>query len=110
MQCPCSASAVAGSQAQQMPLATWETARERLQEILIASGPGGLPLSNVKRLFRSKYKMELSETALGHAKLSGLLQDPQFADLCEVQLQGQGYLVVPRTQPVGRTIRLADEL
>jgi hypothetical protein len=55
-----------------------------------------MPLSNVKRLFRSRFHMELSETALGYSKLSELLKDPRLQDICTVQLRGQGYVVVPR--------------
>lgn len=39
--------------------------------------------------------MELSETALGHSKLSELLQDPRLEDICNVRLHGHGYVVVP---------------
>ncbi|CAE7306275.1 rsmB [Symbiodinium pilosum] len=87
-------------QALSLALASLEKARSHLREILIsaevpgANGPSMIPLSNVKRLFRSRYQIELSETALGHSKLSDLLQDPRFSDICEVQLQGQGYIVV----------------
>ncbi|CAE7329908.1 unnamed protein product, partial [Symbiodinium necroappetens] len=84
-----------------LALASLEKAREHLREILrdassapSNSGPSMVPLSNVKRLFRSRYQIELSETALGHSKLSELLQDQRFSDICEVQLQGQGYIVV----------------
>ncbi|CAE7815645.1 unnamed protein product [Symbiodinium sp. CCMP2456] len=84
-----------------LALASLEKAREHLREILrdassapSNSGPSMVPLSNVKRLFRSRYQIELSETALGHSKLSELLQDRRFSDICEVQLQGQGYIVV----------------
>jgi hypothetical protein len=83
-----------------MPLASWELARTYMREILenAASpdqeGPSTIPLSNVKRLFRSRYQTELSETSLGHSKLSELLQDTRFADICRVELQGQGYIVV----------------
>ncbi|CAE7223439.1 rsmB [Symbiodinium natans] len=61
------------------------------------SGPGTatIPLSNVKRLFRSRFHIELSETALGHSKLSELLQDPRLQDICSVRLQGHGYVVSP---------------
>lgn len=52
-----------------------------------------VPLSNIKRIFRTKFKTELSETKLGHSKLSELLQDSRFADICSVQLQGNGYIV-----------------
>ncbi|CAK0856783.1 unnamed protein product, partial [Prorocentrum cordatum] len=56
---------------------------------------GSMPLSNVKRLFRSRFNMELSETALGHSKLSELLNDTrlQDRDICFVRLQGHGYVV-----------------
>ena len=68
-----------------------------LKEILFSLSPGStsIPLSNVKRLFRSRYHTELSETALGHSKLSELLQDPRLKDICHVRLQGHGYVVGP---------------
>jgi len=58
-------------------------------------GADQVPLSNIKRLFRSLYQMDLSETALGHSKLTELLQDPRFKDICSVQFQDRGYTVVP---------------
>lgn len=88
-----------------LSLATWEVARNCLQEVLESAAvpdstePASVPLSNVKRLFRSKYQIELSETSLGHSKLSELLQDSRFSDICEVQLQGQGYIVVQVDRP-----------
>jgi hypothetical protein len=74
------------------------TARQKLQEILGSAallGKDQVPLSNIKRLFRSLYQLELSETALGHSKLTELLQDPRFNDICTVQLQDRGYTVLP---------------
>jgi len=74
------------------------TARLKLREILdsaLLRGAKQVPLSNIKRLFRSLYQMELSETALGHSKLTHLLQDPRFNDICTVQLQDGGNAVVP---------------
>jgi len=82
----------------QFEVADWGTARQKLRQILDTAALRGVhqvPLSNVKRLFRSVFQMELSETALGHAKLSELLQDPRFSDMCSVQLQDRGYAVVP---------------
>lgn len=105
---PCGAAAETGTGAASslgaLPLADLETARRCLQQILESSanpdlpGPAMVPLSNVKRLFRSRYSMELSETTLGHSKLSELLQDQRFSDICSVELQGNGYIVV-QTQP-----------
>eukprot|EP00933_Yihiella_yeosuensis_P015613 TRINITY_DN13568_c0_g1_i1.p1 TRINITY_DN13568_c0_g1~~TRINITY_DN13568_c0_g1_i1.p1 ORF type:complete len:724 (+),score=129.90 TRINITY_DN13568_c0_g1_i1:221-2392(+) len=102
-----------------LPLATLDVARQHLREILENAavpdepGPSMIPLSNVKRLFRSKYQIELSETTLGHSKLSELLQDQRFADICTVQLQGQGYIVVQTQSPSSsprsnNTISIAD--
>eukprot|EP00930_Biecheleria_cincta_P083351 TRINITY_DN72936_c0_g1_i1.p1 TRINITY_DN72936_c0_g1~~TRINITY_DN72936_c0_g1_i1.p1 ORF type:complete len:634 (+),score=114.71 TRINITY_DN72936_c0_g1_i1:75-1904(+) len=78
-------------------LASWDLARACLKEIMkgLPTGSGFVPLSNVKRLFRSRFHLELSETALGHSKLSELLQDERLEDLCAVKLQGHGYVVVP---------------
>jgi len=39
---------------------------------------------------------ELSETMLGHSKLSELLQDCRFGDICDVRLDTNGYTVVQR--------------
>lgn len=92
---PCSG---VGRETPGLPLATWDLARACLKDILasavIGPGPGTVPLSNVKRLFRSRYDVELSETMLGHSKLSELLQDERFSDICRVRLEGHGYIVM----------------
>jgi len=49
----------------------------------------------VKRLFRSRFQLELSETSLGHARLCDLLQDDRFSDVCRVKFQTNGYVVTP---------------
>merc|ERR1711990_576143 len=54
-----------------------------------------VPLSNIKRIFRSQFELELSETALGHSKLSEMLQDDRLQDICTVRLLEQGYFVIP---------------
>jgi len=105
----------ASSDAAAMPLATWEVARTYLRDILEAAalpdeGPAMVPLSNVKRLFRSRYHTELSETMLGHSRLSDLIQDERFNDLCSLELQKSGYVVVQRQPPVITRISLADSL
>jgi len=48
----------------------------------------------VKRLFRSLYQMELSETALGYTTLTELLCDARFHDVCTVRPQGRGHVVM----------------
>jgi hypothetical protein len=82
-----------------LTLATWETARTYLRIILsesMKSGSDSVPLSNIKRIFRSQFSTELSETSLGHSKLSELLQDSKLSDICTVRLLEQGYFVVPQ--------------
>jgi len=93
--------------------ASWDMVRECLQEIIRDMNPSDefIPLSNVKRFFRSRFHVELSETALGYAKLSELVQDPRLQDLCRVRLHGHGYVLVPVRPPAQRNlISLADVL
>lgn len=77
-------------------LATWDTLRECLMKLVGGVGQRRFfTLSNIKRLFRTIFDVEVSETALGYAKLSDLLQDKRLHDVCALQLQGHGYVVVP---------------
>jgi hypothetical protein len=83
----------------ELPLATWDSARQHLREALACSmreGSDSVPLSNIKRIFRSQFQTELSETALGHSKLSELLHDLRLRDICTVKLLDQGYFVIPQ--------------
>jgi len=77
-------------------VASWEMVREFLEGAISSGGPAGsIPLSNIKRMFRASFGAELSETSLGHSKLSELLQDPRVGHLCSVRLQKHGYAVCP---------------
>merc|ERR1719410_1417773 len=79
-------------------VADWPLVRLKLREILKTKADQGqdqVQLSNVKRLFRSLYGIELSETALGHTTLTGLLGDPRLRDICSVEVYGRGHVVVP---------------
>jgi hypothetical protein len=91
-------------------LADWETMRNFLREIMSRLNPGvdSIPLSNMKRLFRARFRKELSETALGHAKLSELFQDSRLHDLCALRLQGHNYVLTPVAAP-GK-LHIADNL
>jgi len=78
--------------------ATWGTLRCHLIELLGLDGDSegtSVALSDIKRLFRSKFDMEVCETALGHSKLSELLQDKRLGYICTVKLLDTGYYVVP---------------
>jgi len=84
-----------------LPVATLEQARQRLCELLNTESnpePGVLTLSNVKRLFRSRFSLELSETALGHSRLFDLLRDVRFRDVCVLQAHKNGQLLVKRAE------------
>jgi hypothetical protein len=93
-----------GGEVQELPFATFDVARSCLRAILdseVAAAAGNhascqVPLSNIKRLFRSRFQLDLSETMLGHSKLSELLQDEPFTSICEVKLASNGYVVVPK--------------
>eukprot|EP00931_Biecheleriopsis_adriatica_P046043 TRINITY_DN26410_c0_g1_i1.p1 TRINITY_DN26410_c0_g1~~TRINITY_DN26410_c0_g1_i1.p1 ORF type:complete len:541 (+),score=106.54 TRINITY_DN26410_c0_g1_i1:52-1623(+) len=78
---------------------------------IFTKNPARIQLSNIKRLFRSRYHMELSETALGYSKLSDLLQDASLQDVCSLSLGPNGYEVVPfreggmSSDSIGRSLR-----
>jgi len=76
-----------------MPLPTWDMLRACLREMLLTAGTEGLPLSNVKRVLRSRFRMDLSETALGHANMADLFRDSRLEDLCVVTLLDNGYFL-----------------
>jgi len=84
-----------------LPVASLDDARHCLRCILdcATSDLGGVPLPNIKRLFRSKFGIELSETALGHPRLCDLLHDGRFSDICELRLYANGYIVLPACSP-----------
>lgn len=77
-----------------LKLADWNLLLHGMKEILANSSTAEhLSLSTIKRIFRSRFQAELSETALGHAKLSNLMQDPRLQSICTVDLHGNCYVV-----------------
>jgi len=78
-------------------LVTWETICRCIRKLFAASPsrPPRIPLSNIKRVFRSEFQLELSETFLGYAKLSDLFQDPRLKDVCAASQCSFGYVIVP---------------
>jgi len=94
--CPCEGAVVRGK-----TVAEWGDVRRCLGEIVRTTvrTNGWMPLSNVKRLFRSRFHLVLSETALGHSKLSEMLRDPRLRDVCSIRLRGNVYAVLPPEQP-----------
>mmetsp|Transcript_90899 Transcript_90899/g.190053 ORF Transcript_90899/g.190053 Transcript_90899/m.190053 type:complete len:521 (+) Transcript_90899:54-1616(+) len=71
------------------PVATWSEARSCLA-ILLRHGDGSngnsdsnvVAVSNLKRLFRSQFGLDLNEIALGYSRLVDLLQDKRLQDVC----------------------------
>jgi len=86
------------SPSQQLPLASRAEARSCMVDVLrsaVRKGRKQVPISTLKRLFRSRFHIELSETALGCTKLSDLLQNDVFSDICCVKLLERGYVLLP---------------
>merc|ERR1719316_1329866 len=52
-----------------------------------------MPLPNIKRLIPQRFGFQLSETSLGYSKVSDLLKDNRFADVCHVEKQRTGYML-----------------
>jgi hypothetical protein len=77
-----------------MPIASWEETRAGLAWLLARSESGTIQLPNVKRLFRSDLGLELSETALGYARIFELLHDPYMSSVCNLRLEGKNWMVV----------------
>merc|ERR1719352_579574 len=71
---------------------------------------GCVPLPNVKRLIPQRFGVQLNETTLGYAKVSELLKDRRFADVCEVQMQRSGYVVRKATPRLSLRLSLSDAL
>merc|ERR1719469_729847 len=80
-----------------LPFADWDTTRDCLQRLLHDVPDKFLSISNVKRYFRSEFHVELSETRLGHSKMTSLLMDQRLSDICSVQLHGHGHAVIQAT-------------
>jgi len=80
-----------------MSVASLPQARRCLQALLAqpqSDGSMGLPLPNVKRLFR-RWNLELSETALGFSRLHELLGSDCFNDVCTLEARENTYYVLP---------------
>lgn len=92
--------------AEQGLLATWPQTRVTLQKVMRRQHTA-IPLSRVKQLFEAESGLKLSETALGHAKLSDLLNDERLADVLTVELQSRVYMVCPVFTP-GQKLTLDD--
>mmetsp|Transcript_23299 Transcript_23299/g.51453 ORF Transcript_23299/g.51453 Transcript_23299/m.51453 type:complete len:430 (-) Transcript_23299:93-1382(-) len=97
----CSVASAASVPQVQLPVLTWEAAPSQVREILVTAlreGAQYVPLSNIKRICRTVYHVDLSETALGHAKLSELLADSRFQEVCQVGMKARGYILFPSEQ------------
>jgi len=89
------------------PIATWDVLRRCVETLVEEVRAGGEPvaLSSIKRTFPTSFGVELSETALGHAKVSELLQDLRVSGFCCVELRAHGYVLLPLADPPARVER-----
>jgi hypothetical protein len=92
-----------------LSIATWPVLDACLREMLATGGETGLPLSNVKRILRTRFKVELSETALGHATMTDLFKDARIQHMCKVRLLENGYFLFADTSLVANA-HTADSL
>lgn len=79
------------------PVVTWEEAPSLLQHLLSShqqTEPGGISISNLKRLFRLEFQRELSQTVLGHVRLLDLLSDVRLQSVCTLSAQQNGQVLV----------------
>lgn len=78
---------------------TWEQAGEVLAQLLEQNG-GSVKLSTLKKMCRDECHVELSESALGHAKLSEFLRDNRLKSPSggsfDLEQQGTSNMVVHR--------------
>jgi len=79
-------------------VSTWEELRINLQQLLMEEG-GSVMLSAVKRLFKSRFDLDLSETFLGQRRMFELLQDPRMEGMCVLQSHSSGQLMVHLVEP-----------
>jgi len=78
------------------PVASWDSARLCLQQLLTSNA---ISISNVKRLFCLHFGMELSETALGHVRLLDLLKDSRLNGVCSLHVEQNGQVMVKGIEP-----------
>eukprot|EP00927_Polykrikos_kofoidii_P013155 TRINITY_DN15713_c0_g1_i1.p1 TRINITY_DN15713_c0_g1~~TRINITY_DN15713_c0_g1_i1.p1 ORF type:complete len:714 (+),score=105.13 TRINITY_DN15713_c0_g1_i1:80-2221(+) len=81
------------------PLTSWNVFRACLRELLDRQ-PEGVPVSNIKRLFKSQFQVDLSETVFGHATVCELFRDARLKGICSIQFLGNGYMVFPAVPEV----------
>lgn len=84
-----------------LPVASWEDVRECLLRLLDPwfqpeSSNNSITMSNVRRLFQTRFQLELSVTALGHVRLLDVLKDPRLHDVCSLHTQRSGQFLVTR--------------
>jgi len=81
----------------EMEFVTWDRLRECLS-CLFQTAPSAdrhIPLSNVKRLFRSQFQLELDEAALGCVKLSGIFMHSSLQGFCVLERTKAGLAILP---------------
>lgn len=86
-----------------LPSVTWEAAVSNVKVLLqeaTDAGSEGVPVPTLKPLFRSRFRVDFNEAALGHTKMVSLLQDSRMAEFCALDLRVKGSMVVPKKSTV----------
>lgn len=95
------ASAQASTGQEAHPVVSWDDARTFMHQLLTLhqqGETGGIVLSSLKHLFRMHFGRELSETALGHARLLDLMHDSRLSDICTLHTQRNSQTLVKATE------------
>jgi len=79
-------------------VACMEEARAAVWQLVNSDERGSVALASVKRLFKERFRMDLSETALGHANMHSLFLHPCFHDICDVVVEGKGKVALRRKE------------
>jgi len=74
---------------------SWQEVCDIISELLAQTPEKGIPLSALKERIRKQFGRELSETAMGHTKLSSFVEDPRLAMNCRLQQVGTEKFLVP---------------
>jgi hypothetical protein len=86
----------------EMYVQTWKQAGELIADLLEQNG-GTVQLSSLKKMCRKEHNVELSESALGHAKLSEFLKDHRLKSPSggsfDLEQNSTGCVVVHRKPP-----------
>jgi len=79
-------------------VSSWDEVAVHTHQLLLEN-EGRIMLSAMKRLFKSRFNLDLCETVLGHRRLFELLKDPRLHGVCALVPHFDGQLAVCHPVP-----------